>query len=184
MIKTKAYAIKTEKSKADEMQRVLKEACKKTNNFVPFHLRAKHPEAFSRFIQQHTKILSQNHTIIVNFIGNQSILYLEEKIRAVPGVIDLVPCQSVETDGKFRAQVRKEDFYKVRSELAKCVPKWYEELVPARGCKTGDAQVSMPSGGGPISVRWILQWERWLHDSKFCNCYVICIGSVEFNYGI
>ena len=129
-IKTKASAIETAKSNAVEMQRVLKEACKKTNDFVPFHLRAKHPEAFSRFIQQHTKILSQNHTIVLNFIGNQSILYLEEKIRAVTGVIDLVPCQSVETDGKFRAQVRKEDFYKVRSELAKCVPKWYEELFP------------------------------------------------------
>ena len=130
MIKTKAYAIETEKSKAVEMQRVLKEACKKTNDFVPFHLRAKHPEAFSRFIQQHTKILSKNHTIVLNFIGNQSILYLEEKIRAAPGVIDLVPGHSVETDGKFRVQVRKEDFYKVRSALAKSVPKWYEELVP------------------------------------------------------
>ena len=109
----------------------MKEACKKTNDFVPFHLRrAKHPEAFSRFIQQHTKILSKNHTIVLNFIGNQSILYLEEKIRAVPGAIDLVPCHSVETDGKFRVQVRKEDFYKVRSALAKSVPKWYEELVP------------------------------------------------------
>ena len=129
-VKTKAYAIETEKSKAVEMQRVLKEACKKTNDFVPFHLRAKHPEAFSRYIQQHTKILSQNHTIVLNYIGNQSILYLEENIRAVPGVIDLVPSQSVELDGKFRVQVRKDDFYKVRSDLAKRVPKWYEELVP------------------------------------------------------
>jgi hypothetical protein len=129
-IKTKAYAIETEKAKAVEMQRVLKGACKKTNAFVPFHLRAKHPEAFSRFIQQHTKILSQNHRIVLNHIGNQSILYLEEKIRAVRGVIDLVPCKSVETDGKFRVQVRKDDFYKVRSELAKQVPKWYEEFVP------------------------------------------------------
>ena len=129
-IKTKAYAIETEKSKAVEMQRVWKEACKTTNDFVPFHLRAKHPEAFSRFIQQHTTILSQNHTIVLNYIGNQSILYLEEKIRAVPGVIDLVPCHSVELDGKFRVQVRKDDFYRVRSELAKRVPTWYEELVP------------------------------------------------------
>ena len=88
-----------------EMQRVLKEACKKTNDFIPFRLRAKHPEAFSRFIQQHTKILSQNHMIVLNYIGNQSIFYLEERIRAIKGVIDIVPCQSVEIDGKFRVQV-------------------------------------------------------------------------------
>ena len=128
--KTKAYAIETEKRKAVDMQRVLKEACKKTNDFVPFHLRSKHPEAFSRYIQQHTKILSQNHTIVLNYIGNQSILYLEERIRAVPGVIDLVACQSVETDGKFRVQVNKDDFYKVRSHLSKRVPEWYNEFVP------------------------------------------------------
>ena len=146
MVKTKAYAIETEKSKAIEMQRVLKEACKKTNDFVPFHMRAKHPEAFSRYIQQHTKILSKNHTIVINYIGNQSILYLEEKIRAVAGVIDLVPCQTVEIDGKFRAQVRKEDFYKVRSDLAKRVPQWYEELVP------DDAKREMCKFPGPPEV--------------------------------
>lgn len=110
-IKTKAYAIETEKSKAVELQRVLKEACKQTNDFVPFHLRVKHPEAFSHYIQQHSKILSQNHTIVLNYIGNQSILYLEDRIRAVPGVIDIVPGQSVENDGKFRVHVRKDDFY-------------------------------------------------------------------------
>ena len=112
------------------MQRVLKEACKKTNDFVPFHLQGKHPEAFSRHIQQHTKILSQNHTIVLNYIGNQSILYLEERIRAVQSVIDLVSCQSVESDGKFRVQVRKEFFYKVRSQLSKRLPEWYKEFVP------------------------------------------------------
>jgi hypothetical protein len=128
--KTKAYAIETEKSKAIEMQRLLKEACKKTNDFVPFHLRAKHPEAFSRFIQQHTMILSKNHTIVLNYIGNQAILYLEERIRAIPGVIDIVSCQSVESDGKFRVQVKKEDFYRVRSAISKNLPQWFEEHVP------------------------------------------------------
>ena len=129
-VKTKAYAIETEKSKAIEMQRLLKEACKKTNDFVPFHLRSKHPEAFSRFIQQHTKILSNNHTIVLNYIGNQAILYLEDRIRAIPGVIDIVSCQSVESDGKFRVQVKKEDFYRVRSAIAKNLPQWFEEHVP------------------------------------------------------
>ena len=98
-VKNKAYAIETEKSKAIEIQRILKAACKKTNYFVPFHLRAKHPEAFSSYIHQHTKILSQNHTIVLNYIGNQSILYLENRIRKIPGLIDIVPCQSVDTDG-------------------------------------------------------------------------------------
>ena len=130
VVRTKAYAIETEKSKAVDMQRVLKEACKKTNEFIPFHLRSKHPEAFSRHIQQHSRILSQNHTIVLNYIGNQSILYLDSWIRAVPGVIDIVPSQSVETDGKFRVQVKKEDFHKVRSKLSKNLIKWYEDYVP------------------------------------------------------
>ena len=136
IVKTKAYAIETERSKSVEMQRVLKEACKKTNDFIPFHLRAKHPEAFSRFIQHHTKILSQNHTIVLNYISNQSIFYLEERIRAIKGVIDIVPCHSVETDGKFRVQVRKDDFYRVRSEISKGLTKWYEECVPEDAKRT------------------------------------------------
>ena len=129
-VKTKAYAIETEKSKALEMQRALKEACKQTNDFVPFHLRSKHPEAFSRYVQQQNKILSQNHTIVLNYLGAQTILYLEDRIKAIPGVLDLVPSQKVESDGKFRVLVKKENFYKVRSEISKKLPKWYEEHVP------------------------------------------------------
>ena len=129
-VKTKAYAIETEKSKAIEMQRALKEACKQTNDFVPFHLRSKHPEAFSRYVQQQSKILSQNHTIVLNYLGNQTILYLEDRIKAISGVLDLVPSQKVESDGKFRVLVKKENFYKVRSEISKKLPKWYEEHVP------------------------------------------------------
>ena len=129
-VKTKAYAIETEKSKAVEMQRALKEACKQTNDFVPFHLRSKHPEAFSRYVQQQSKILSQNHTIVLNHLGNQTILYLEDRIKAIPGVLDIVPSQKVESDGKFRVLVKKENFYKVRSEISKNLPKWYEDHVP------------------------------------------------------
>jgi hypothetical protein len=135
-VKTKAYAIETERSKSVEMQRVLKEACKKNNDFVPFHLQSKHPEALSRYIQQHTKILSQNHTIVLNYIDNQSICYLEERICNIKGAIDIIPCQSVETDGKFRVQVRKEDFYRVRSEISKGLPKWFEECVPDNAKRT------------------------------------------------
>ena len=109
------------------MQRILKAACKKTNDFVPFHLRAKHPDAFSCYIHQHTKILSTNHTIVLNYIGNQAILYLENRIRKIQGVLDIVSSQSVETDGKFRVQARKEDFYRVRSEISKNLPNWFEE---------------------------------------------------------
>ena len=112
------------------MQCILKEACKKTNDLVPFHLRSKHPEAFSRFIQQHTKILSKNHTIVLSYIGNQAIMYLEDRIRAIPGVIDIVSCQSVETDGKFRVQVKKDDFFRVRSAIQHNLLQWVEEHVP------------------------------------------------------
>lgn len=41
VVKTKAYAIATEKRKAMDMLRAVEEACKKTNDFVPFHLRSK-----------------------------------------------------------------------------------------------------------------------------------------------
>ena len=129
-VKTKAYAIETEKSKAVAMQRVLKEACKQINNFVPFQLRSKHPEAFSRYVQQQSKILAQNHTIVLNYLGNQTILYLEDRIKAILGVLDIVPSQKVESDGKFRVLVKKDNFYKVRSEISKKLPKWYEEHVP------------------------------------------------------
>ena len=164
--KTKAYAIETERSKSGEMQRVLKEAFKKNNDFVPFHLRSKHPEAFSRFIQQHTKILSQNHTIVLNYIGNQSIFYLEERIRNIKGVIDIVPCQSVETDGKFRVQVRKEDFYGVRSEISKGLSTWFDESIPDDAKRTMN-KFPPSAGGRPPHVRWLLQWQRWLYDRQY-----------------
>jgi hypothetical protein len=70
---------------------------------------------------------------VINYVGNQSILYLEDRIRAVQGVLDIVPGKNVETDGKFRVQVKKDNFYKVRSEISKHLINWYEEHVPEDG---------------------------------------------------
>lgn len=65
-IRTKAYAIETEKSTSMEMMKILKSVYRTSTEFTSFQMRAKHPEAFARIIRRQTEIISNNHVIILN----------------------------------------------------------------------------------------------------------------------
>jgi hypothetical protein len=57
IVRTKAYAIETMRADRDELNKLLKAAFKYDGTFVPFQLRARHPEAFERFVKAQTQML-------------------------------------------------------------------------------------------------------------------------------
>jgi hypothetical protein len=127
--RTKAYAIETEKMNSMEMLRLLKIAYKYTGDFVPFQMRNKHPEAFLRAIQVQTQTMATNRTIVLNNIGTDAILYLSHWIENVDGVKDIVPCRTVEIDGKFRMLVKQQDFHRVRNILIENLSQWISDYI-------------------------------------------------------
>lgn len=128
-LRTKAFAVETEKHSSVEMMKLMKEVCKDSHEFVPLHMRYKHPEAFRKVIMENTRVMSENCTIVLNYIGTDAMYYLQDRILNIPGVRDLMPCPSVQHDGKFKIQVRKQDFQRIRKDLMKQLPKWYADHV-------------------------------------------------------
>ena len=128
-LRTKAYAVETEKHHSAEMTKLLKDACKDTHEFVPFYMRKKHPEAFCKSIIENTRIMSDNRTIVLRNIGHDAMYYLRDRIASINGVQDIQPCLSVDIDCKYKLLVQKGDFNRVRSTLMDKLKPWYDDHV-------------------------------------------------------
>ena len=127
--RTKAYAIEVEKHNGGVMINLMKQVCKDTHEFVPFQMRTRHKEAFVRIICQQTHLLSQLRTIIIKYVGSQAMFYLQDHILTIPGVRDIIPHSINDTEGRYRIQVKQEDFKAIRANLAINLPDWYEQHV-------------------------------------------------------
>lgn len=68
-ISTKAYAIESQRQTSQELITVLKTAFKSTGAFVPYQMRNKHPDAFTKLVKAQTQVLAKNRVIHVNHIG-------------------------------------------------------------------------------------------------------------------
>jgi hypothetical protein len=146
-VKTKAYAIETEKSTSEELLRLIKKAYKASGSFIPFQMRSKHPEVFVRAISMQTQILSTNRTIVLNNIGTDAMMYLSHWIEQIEGVEEIVPYKTVEVDGRYRILTKLNAFQRIRNHIMKQLPRWYEDHVapdahPRFGRFPGDPEVA------------------------------------------
>ena len=129
LLKTKAYAIETEQTHFLEVMRVFKAAYQHNHEFVQFQMRAQHPEAYLRCIQQQTKLMASTRVIVLNYVGRDVMFYLSDHILAMNGVHAVLPAPTVDMDGRYRVQVDKDDFHSIRKELMTCITPWYNDLV-------------------------------------------------------
>jgi hypothetical protein len=129
-IRTKAYAIETEKTTSMEMLKILKHTYRTTTEFIPFQMRAKHPEAYARILLQQSKTITDQHVIILQNISPDTMYYLSDRIGSVDGVIDIKEATYRKDLGKYRILVHKDDFQSARKSLQFGLQQWYVECVP------------------------------------------------------
>ena len=55
--------------------------------------------------------------------------YLEDHIKAIEGVKDMLPAKDVNTSGRHNVLVDKNEFQKIRSHLLLALEKWYNDFV-------------------------------------------------------
>ena len=106
-LRTKAYAIETEKTTSMEMLKILKHTYKETTEFIPFQMRSKHPDAYYRILSQQTKMIAEQHVIVLYNISADMMYYLSDRIESIDGVIALKAVPNGEKDGKYRVLVKK-----------------------------------------------------------------------------
>ena len=109
-------------------------------------MRTRHPEAFERFIKAQTQMIATNYVIILNHIGPDAMHYLSDRISAIPGILSLLPCASVNEDGRYKVLVHQKNYHKVRDHLKEVIPKWYDKFVEP------DAKASEYRYPGPPEV--------------------------------
>ena len=122
-VRSKAYSIEVEKTAAIAMSMILKTVYKDHQEFVPFQMRNKYPEANYNHIKQQTFLLSTHATVILDKVGSDVILYISEHILAIKGVEDLIVSSNVEQDGRFRIYVENSEFHNVMSIIKEQLPK-------------------------------------------------------------
>ena len=129
-IRTKAYAIETEKSTSMEMLKILKHTYRTTTEFIPFQMRSKHPEAYARILLKQSKMINDQHVIILQNISPDTMYYLSDRIGSIDGVIDMKEATYRKDLGKYRVLVHKDDFQSARKSLQFGLQQWYVECVP------------------------------------------------------
>ena len=107
----------------------MKSAYKDDGTFVQFKMRARHPDAFERFLEAQTQLIATNYVIVINHIGPVAMHYLSDQISAITGVLGLLPCATVNKDGKYKVLVHQKNFHRVRDHLKEAIPKWYNDFV-------------------------------------------------------
>lgn len=159
MVRTKAYAVETMRADRDELNKLLKAAYKDDGTFVPFQLRARHPDAFERFVKAQTQMLATNYVILLNHIGPDAMHYLSDRILAISGVVALLPSISVNEDGRYKVLVHQKNYHKVRDYLKQAIPEWYEEHVEP-DAKAPEYRYPGPPEVSPIESDGISQGDQ------------------------
>jgi hypothetical protein len=145
-LRTKAYAIETEKSTSTEMMKVLKSVYRTSTAFTSFQMRAKNPDAFARIIRRQTETISNSHVIILNNMSEDTMYYLMDRILSVEGVLDVISAPNADHLGKHKVLVHKNDFQNARKILLTSLHNWYESHVP------DDAKPTLSRYPGPPEV--------------------------------
>jgi hypothetical protein len=128
-ISTKAYAIEVKQEDQLLMTQVLKTLLRDTPIFVPYSMRYKFPDGYSKAIQYQTHQLRSNRTIVLQHISESAMYYLEDHIKAIEGIKDLLAAKDVSISGRHNILVDKSGFQTIRSHLMLKIAKWHQDFV-------------------------------------------------------
>ena len=91
--------------------------------------------------------MAENMIIVLQNINESSMYFLENHIRSIKGVKDILATKDVNQIGRFNILVHKDEFVNARTKLQQSLTQWYESYVPT------DAQPRPETFPGIPSVR-------------------------------
>ena len=130
VISTKAYAIEVKQNDSTLMLQILKSLIRDKPVFVPFSMRNKYPEGFTQAVKYQTQLLTSYMVIVLQYIHPDMMFHIDEFIKSIDGVIEIMPDKNVINSGKYRVQVSQDKFKTARESLINYLPKWCEEYIP------------------------------------------------------
>jgi hypothetical protein len=87
------------------------------------------PEGYAKALQYQTHQITSNRTIVLQNISEAAMYYLEDHIKAIEGVKDMLPARDVANTGRHNILVNKKEFQTIRSQLMNSIAKWHDTFV-------------------------------------------------------
>jgi hypothetical protein len=149
---TKCYSLEVRAQDVEKMVSSLSQALKEDPGlFIPYKLRRVDPESYFMAVKQQNIRMLNQHTIVLKNIHTPSIFYLENLIKAVPGVQDIVEARTAKWQGRVNVLVDRRKFKDARQVISENLEGWIQTHVPEscqapEGAYPGSPEVSMPKG--------------------------------------
>jgi hypothetical protein len=107
-------------------------------------MRHKYNEGFAQAIKFQTYQMTENMTIVLQNINESSMYYLENHIRSVNGVKDIIASKDVTYSGRFNVLVKKSEFSSARTTIQQNLTRWYQDHVPSDALPRPDTFSGLP----------------------------------------
>jgi hypothetical protein len=134
---TKAYSIEVQHSDQIPMMQLLKSLFNDNlSAFVPYTMRYKFPGGFEKAIKYQTWLITNNWTIVLENISESAMYYLEEHIKAIKGIKEVLPSNNVEYTGRYNILTERSEFNTICDQLMKSLLGWYKINVPSDALPT------------------------------------------------
>ena len=143
---TQAFTVEVASNTIPQLLSIIKDVTKETKEYVAFQMRRRNPEAYQGAIRYQNHLLSNQHVVMISYLGEDAMYYLSDRIRTISGVHDVIPTRKVAENGKFYVLVDKQAGNAVREALKKRFDKWYYDAVPE------DAKPKLGRFEGPPEV--------------------------------
>jgi hypothetical protein len=119
-VKTRApaYSVEVERGSTQETLKAFKPLLSQGSpNILPASFRYSAPEAFLNAIKKQLSVVSGQYVLPLMHVTSDIMLYMEEHIKAIDGVIQVVPASSYPSDGRYNIIVKKKTLDMARKKL-------------------------------------------------------------------
>jgi hypothetical protein len=127
--RTKAYTIEVNRSDGPTALRILKDTFRDQCQFVPMKMKYVNPPAYAKAIQQQTHYLNELYVIPLLGMTDDALMYIQEPIKAAPGVTDIAQTKNYMVSGRYNILVKKELFKETKAWLIQNFQKLYDQYV-------------------------------------------------------
>jgi hypothetical protein len=116
-VRSKAYAVEFARKDATVVLRMLKDTFSGSKSFLMAKLRYTHPQSYSNALKLQNQHLAVTYILPLINMGKEALYYIEDRIKAIQGVTDVIPTRRTDTSGRYNILIKKQLFKQVKAQL-------------------------------------------------------------------
>jgi hypothetical protein len=175
-VRSKAYAVEFARADTAVVLRALKDTFSGTRLFLMAKLRFTHPVAYANVLKMQNQHLASVYVLPLLNFTKDSLFYIEDNIRGVDGVIDIVSTRNTDTTGRYNILISKSSFKSAKAEIIDKFSNWYLAVPP-------DAIPHSDAFAGPARVAANGMDDESTGDQSFLSMSALSFASMDMSTG-